>query len=272
MEDRVLRVFPALLHQAFGAAARVFDEAVAVAIAVALDPFQRVQDIRPDRANELGIARAAVIRAGQSDEQWRGVGGAVVAAERYLARARHFAAASLVQNLARLAIALGVLDGCLGRGEKREHADVLLPVGGDVTDVEELEHDAVVRVQRKPGRSRDESSRRLLEHEEAHQQRPKGSASERRARAELDHCRGEKRWQQQREIGAREPAGPHDRESLARVQGRALPGPGLSRATLVPSPPQKGAGRLLPGSGVSPVMLFPFSRRGGRGGKGVRAP
>ena len=122
MEHRVLRVFPALLYQAFVAAPAVFDEAVAVEVAVAVDPLQRQQHLRPDAADEFEVAGARVVGAGQQHEQRRGVHRAVVAAERNLAGGRHLALARLVQDLARLGIALRVLLGGLRGGEEAEHA------------------------------------------------------------------------------------------------------------------------------------------------------
>ena len=52
MEDGIVRVFPTLLHQTFGRALFVLDEAVAIAIAVFINPAQRTLDARPQFLQE----------------------------------------------------------------------------------------------------------------------------------------------------------------------------------------------------------------------------
>ena len=102
-------------------APRVFDEAVAVDVAVTVDPLERALDVGPDRLDQLSIAGALVVRAGEQDEQRRGVDAAVVAAERHFAEGGHFAAAHLVQNLAGLGVLLGERAGRL-RGREKARA------------------------------------------------------------------------------------------------------------------------------------------------------
>ena len=46
-KDRILRVFPSLLHEPRGRSPCVLDEEIAVAVAVAIDPFHRALDVRP---------------------------------------------------------------------------------------------------------------------------------------------------------------------------------------------------------------------------------
>ena len=97
--------------------ARVLDEAVAIAIAVVVDPFQGSQDVRPDLAQEFDVRGALVVGGGKHDEQRRAVDGAVVAAEGHLAQLSHFALAHLVQDFAGLRIALWIDAGGLRGGQ-----------------------------------------------------------------------------------------------------------------------------------------------------------
>ncbi len=102
--------------------ARVLDEAVAVAVAVVVDPVERALDVRPDVSEELAVARAVPILAGEHHEERRRVDAAVVAAERHFAHARHLAVAHLVDDLARLRLLRLVHAVGLRRGEELEHA------------------------------------------------------------------------------------------------------------------------------------------------------
>ena len=117
VKHRVVRVLPALVHQAFGGLPRVLDEAVAVEVAVPLDPVDGGGDARPERGDEVAVAGALVVGRRQHDEERRRVVRAVVAPERDLAQRRHFAGARLVQDLAGLRVALRVVLGRLRRGE-----------------------------------------------------------------------------------------------------------------------------------------------------------
>ena len=90
-----------------GVAAGVFDEAVAVDVAVLVDPAQGAIDVVPEPGDELPIARARVVVAGEDHEQRRRVHAAVIAAEGDLAEARHLAGAGLVQDLAGLGVLFG---------------------------------------------------------------------------------------------------------------------------------------------------------------------
>src|SRR5262245_14789096 len=108
MEDGIPRVLPPLLDETGRRLTRVLDEAVAIAIAVAVDPRQRPIDVWPDVREELAIAGAFDIRARQDHEQRCRVDTAVIASERDLAEPRHLAAARLVQNLSRLGVTLFV--------------------------------------------------------------------------------------------------------------------------------------------------------------------
>ena len=118
VEDRVLRVLPALVAEAALAPGGVLDETVAVAVAVVVDPAQRRLQVRPDRADGLEVAGALVVHARQHHEQRRRVDAAVVQPERHLAEARHFALAGLVQDLAGLGVRFGPLLRRLGGGQE----------------------------------------------------------------------------------------------------------------------------------------------------------
>ena len=102
MENRVVRILPSLIREAVLGLAVVFDEAVAVAIPVAIDPSQRGFGIRPQRAHRLEIAGADEIFAEQQHEQRRCIDASVVASERHFAQIGHLAVAHLVQDLCRV--------------------------------------------------------------------------------------------------------------------------------------------------------------------------
>src|SRR5205085_11122803 len=104
------------------ALAVVLDEAVAVAIAVALDPLERRFDVRPDRLQRFLVARPLPVHTGQSDEQRRRVDRAVIAAEGHFAQPRELAFAHLVQDLAWLPVGAGVLVVGLVRGGETQSA------------------------------------------------------------------------------------------------------------------------------------------------------
>src|SRR4029450_7908580 len=57
-KDRVEETLPALIAQALRVGAIVFDEAVAIRIAVAVDPLERGFDRRPQLAQGGGVAGA----------------------------------------------------------------------------------------------------------------------------------------------------------------------------------------------------------------------
>ena len=122
VKHRIVRVLPALVHEAFGRLPRVLDEAVGVEVAVALDPVDGGGDARPEGGDEVAVAGPLVVGRRQHDEERRRVVRAVVAPERNLAQRRHFARARLVQDLAGLCVALGIVVGRLRRGQIGEHA------------------------------------------------------------------------------------------------------------------------------------------------------
>ena len=122
MEDGIAAVLPALVGEAGLGGALVGDEAVAVLLARLLHPAAAAQSDGHSAVDELHVAGAVRIGAGEIDVERRRVDAAIVAAERQLAQHRHLALARFVHDLARLRIAER---RCLRRlvlGEERQHA------------------------------------------------------------------------------------------------------------------------------------------------------
>ncbi len=71
MEDRIGAVLPALVGQAVDRLPAIFEEAVAIDVAVFRHPAERGFDVRPQRADEIEIAGAGVIGGGKHDEKRR---------------------------------------------------------------------------------------------------------------------------------------------------------------------------------------------------------
>ena len=107
VKNGILRILPALLHQASGGTAEVFHEAVAIPIAIAVHPVQSHLDVGPYGTQKIEVARALVVGGGEHDEQGRRVDAAVIAVERDFAQQRHLAFARFMQDLT----GLGVLPG-----------------------------------------------------------------------------------------------------------------------------------------------------------------
>ena len=98
---RIVRVLPRLVVEAALGALLVLDEAVAVAIAVVVDPGQRRQRRRTKAAHEGGVVGPAPHLREQDEVERRRVDRAVVALE---PRLRRLALADLVHDLARLRV------------------------------------------------------------------------------------------------------------------------------------------------------------------------
>ena len=103
--DAVPRVLPALVAEALARPRLVLDVAVAVTIAVLVDPGERSGDLVPSPQNERVLAGEAPVLREEDQPERRRVGGAVVGAVRLLAQLRQLAAADLVQDLAGLLVA-----------------------------------------------------------------------------------------------------------------------------------------------------------------------
>ena len=106
MEDRVVAVLPPLIGQALSGSPLVFDEAVAVPIAVAFDPVVSRLDMRPQLADGFDIACPLEIFSGEHDEERGRIDAAVVAAEWNFAQIGHLPVARFVQNFSRLRVGL----------------------------------------------------------------------------------------------------------------------------------------------------------------------
>src|SRR6266480_3765430 len=108
-----MRVFPALMDETEFRPASIFDEPIAIDVAIMINPREGTLDVRPNRLNKRAVTCAFEIRAGEHDEKWCCVDAAVVTLERNFAQDRHLTRACLVQYLAWLRILLGVLRVCL---------------------------------------------------------------------------------------------------------------------------------------------------------------
>src|SRR5262249_34072215 len=71
VENRILRILPALMDETELRSASIFHEAVTVGIAVTINPSQSPLDVRPNRLNERAVTCALVVGAGKHDEKRR---------------------------------------------------------------------------------------------------------------------------------------------------------------------------------------------------------
>src|SRR5271167_1627220 len=108
VEDRVVRILPALIYQTAGVLAVVFDKAIAVRIAIGVDPMQRRLYMRPQRPYRLEVACSPEVFAGNQNKQWCRIDAAVVTGKRNLAEPRHLAVTHFMQDLAGFRISLGI--------------------------------------------------------------------------------------------------------------------------------------------------------------------
>ena len=99
-EDRVPGVLPALVLEAgLRVAALVLDVAVAVPVAVLVDPFERSPGVLLELSHESTALRPALVLVEQDQEQHRRVGAPVVGRMRALLERGELAAPKLVQDL-----------------------------------------------------------------------------------------------------------------------------------------------------------------------------
>ncbi len=104
--DRVPGVLPALVLEAgLLVAALVRDVAVALEVGVLVDPVERRPRLALELADELAVARPALVLVEQDDVERRRVGAAVVRRVRPLLERRHLAVAHLVEDPARVLVA-----------------------------------------------------------------------------------------------------------------------------------------------------------------------
>ncbi len=78
MEDRVVRILPALIGEPHFGLAMVFDEAVPIRVAGAVDPCQRPVDRRPQFSQRVDIAGSLCVFARKHNEQRGRVDTAVI--------------------------------------------------------------------------------------------------------------------------------------------------------------------------------------------------
>src|SRR5690606_3900442 len=75
----IVRVLPALIVKSRGLFTGVLDQAVAIDVAIVVDPAQGRFDVRPEIGHGFPVARPPEIAAGKHDEERRGVDAAIVA-------------------------------------------------------------------------------------------------------------------------------------------------------------------------------------------------
>jgi len=100
VENRIIRILPALIDKARRVLPRIFDKAVSIRVAERVDPLQSRVDIRPDRGDRFDIPGPVEIHASQHDIERRGIDGAVIEPERHFAQTRHFPVPGFMQDLA----------------------------------------------------------------------------------------------------------------------------------------------------------------------------
>jgi hypothetical protein len=105
-----------------GRAAPVLDQAVAVEVAVAVDPLERGDRRLAQLPEQVEVAGPVRVLAEQPEEQRGCVDAPVVAREGRLAEPGGLAHAQLVEDLARLLVALVVVLGADPSGEHPERA------------------------------------------------------------------------------------------------------------------------------------------------------
>src|SRR5690242_6356941 len=102
--------------------AGIFQEAIAIDIAVAIHPVEGPLDIAPDGSDEWEIGSALVVGGSQHDKKRSGIDAAVVAAEGDFLQRGHLAFSQFVKNLAGLGILLGNNTIGLSLGEETQNA------------------------------------------------------------------------------------------------------------------------------------------------------
>src|SRR5271154_1159244 len=113
VEDRILRILPALLEQAGLRLSRILDEAIAIDIPEVIDPIKSCANVGPDAAQELYIRGASIVEGSEKDEERGRIHTAVVHPKGDLAQPCHLALARLMQDLSRLRIPFRVKAGGL---------------------------------------------------------------------------------------------------------------------------------------------------------------
>src|SRR6266567_1711684 len=96
----------------------ILDEAIAICIAILIDPAKRGLNIRRNLFDQFFVASPAVVFTRKNDEERGRVYRAVVTRERDLLEVRHFSMAQFVQDLSRLRLSFFVSFFRLRRGKK----------------------------------------------------------------------------------------------------------------------------------------------------------
>ena len=123
MQVRVPGILPALVDETLGRAALVLHKAIAIEVAVFINPLQGLVCGGQHLAHKLVVGGPVEGLAQQDQKQRSGVDGAVVRPERHFAAARHFAFAVFVQNFARVLVAPVVHLAALVAGEHAQGVD-----------------------------------------------------------------------------------------------------------------------------------------------------
>src|SRR5437016_4746021 len=105
MKDRVIGVLPSLLNQASIPMCRVLNKAIAVRIAILIDPLKRSLDVGPNLFNQMLITGAPIIFTCKHDEERGGIHRTVVAGERNLLQIRHLSVPQFMKDLSRFRFA-----------------------------------------------------------------------------------------------------------------------------------------------------------------------
>ena len=103
--------------------ALVVDVAIAVVVAILVEPFERGPRLHLEVLDELTIAGPALDLIEQDDEEGRHIGRAVVGTVRPLLEGSQFAVAQLVQDLAGLLIAEIIQARPLPGGQRAQRGD-----------------------------------------------------------------------------------------------------------------------------------------------------
>ncbi len=121
--DGIDGVLPALVEQSGGGATLVFDKPIAIAVAVLVDPAQGCEHVGPKPLDQRVVTGPVVGLSEQDQPEWRRIHRPEVGREGQLTRARHLAAAELVEDLAGFRVAPRVHRDGLPRGELLECVD-----------------------------------------------------------------------------------------------------------------------------------------------------
>ena len=131
-ETPIDRILPALRQQSFIRLAVVIAKPVIVRVAIILNPSEGAFDIAPNRLNKCLVGGAAIIGAGQHDEERRSINGTVVSTKRDLAEACHLPVPHFVQDLPRFGILVRIDLGRLRVGEIGQNASRKLRINPKV--------------------------------------------------------------------------------------------------------------------------------------------